>query len=191
MGMFNCFTSWARVLFDGVIPTLTGLDGDMWASQLLTLQRKSTLTNFDIGIPFYMPEIDRVELVMFNCPQWGISVRRIELRGNGVEIQSTNFITSCDSFVRLCVPATIRNAIAVSVNFDLDTDSNWTHLAEVTFYNDSTTCPPDTIITTTEMDTKITPRPPGPTPMSNTEVDELLTSKSINIMWQSQVENKY
>ena len=26
------------VLFDGHIPTLTGLDGDTWASQLLTIQ---------------------------------------------------------------------------------------------------------------------------------------------------------
>ena len=43
MSRFNdcyskCEASTSSVLFDGNIPTLTGLDGDMWASQLLTLQ---------------------------------------------------------------------------------------------------------------------------------------------------------
>ena len=31
----------SSILLDGNIPTLTGLDGDMWASQLLTLQKSS------------------------------------------------------------------------------------------------------------------------------------------------------
>ena len=31
----------SSVLFDGHIPTLTGLDGDTWASQLLTIQESS------------------------------------------------------------------------------------------------------------------------------------------------------
>ena len=37
----------SSVLFDGHIPTLTGLDGDMWASQLLTIQEPSVLILFD------------------------------------------------------------------------------------------------------------------------------------------------
>ena len=34
----RCEAPTSSVLFDGRIPILTGLDGDMWASQLLTLQ---------------------------------------------------------------------------------------------------------------------------------------------------------
>ena len=37
----------SSVLFDGHIPTLTGLDGDMWASQLLTTQGSGVLILFD------------------------------------------------------------------------------------------------------------------------------------------------
>ena len=37
-GPSKCDAPDSSVLFDGNIPTLTGLDGDMWASQLLTLQ---------------------------------------------------------------------------------------------------------------------------------------------------------
>ena len=35
-----CHTPNTSVLFDGNIPALAGLDGDMWASQLLTLRAK-------------------------------------------------------------------------------------------------------------------------------------------------------
>ena len=146
----TCTDPTSSVLFDGVIPTLTGLDGDMWASQLLTLPRPIPSINIDITT-----SLSRVEVTMFNCPEWRISVQNISLRDNdGIVIGSSgdlNSITSCDSLVRLCVPATAINPLVV-LQFDLGTDSNWVHLAEVTFYNDSTTCPPDTL-TTTEMNT--------------------------------------
>ena len=41
-GLSRCDAPDSSVLFDGNIPTLTGLDGDMWASQLLTLQKTNT-----------------------------------------------------------------------------------------------------------------------------------------------------
>ena len=37
-GLSRCDVPTSSVLFDGNIPALTGLDGDMWASRLLTLQ---------------------------------------------------------------------------------------------------------------------------------------------------------
>ena len=149
----TCTDPTSSVLFDGVIPTLTGLDGDMWASQLLTLQRPMPSINIDITTP-----LSRVEVTMFNCPEWRISVQSISLRDNdGIVIGSSgdlNSITSCDSLVRLCVPATAINPLVVTAQFDLGTDSNWVHLAEVTFYNDNTTCPPNTTIDiTTEINT--------------------------------------
>ena len=138
-------------LFDGVIPTLTGLDGDMWASQLLTLLN-STGSTIELAFAIVISQLERVELVIFNCPEWRISVQSISLRDNDGRIIGSsgglNSITSCNSLVRLCVPATAINPLVVTVQFDLDTDSNWVHLAEVTFYNDNTTCPPNTFITT-------------------------------------------
>ena len=157
----TCTDPTSSVLFDGVIPTLTGLDGDMWESQLLTLYSTGSIST---SFSFFTSELAslRLELVMLNCPEWGISVQSISLRDNdGRVIGSSgdlNSITSCDSLVRLCVPATVMNPLRVTVQFDLGTDSNWVNLAEVTFYNDNTTCPPDTIITT-EMNTG----PPSPT----------------------------
>ena len=62
----ECHQPTTSVLFDGNIPTLTGLDGDMWASQLLTLQAK---TQPNVPISFSFPTgIRRFEVVMFNCP---------------------------------------------------------------------------------------------------------------------------
>ena len=40
----NCTDPASSVLFDGHIPTLTGLGGDMWASQLLTLRLMNSST---------------------------------------------------------------------------------------------------------------------------------------------------
>ena len=74
----RCDAPTSSVLFDGNIPTLTGLDGDMWASQLLTLQTSSREIIFDFinSIEF---RVERIELVMFNCPEWGISVQTVRL----------------------------------------------------------------------------------------------------------------
>ena len=164
-----CTDPTSSVLLDGVIPTLTGLDGDMWASQLLTLN--STGSTIEVAFAIVISQVERVELVMFNCPEWGISVQRISLRDNNRMVIGSgdlNSITSCDSLVRLCVPATAINPLVVTVQFDLDTDSNWVHLAEVTIYDDSTTCPPNTTITT-EMNTATpTNTPPDPTTPTTT-----------------------
>ena len=166
-----CHHPTSSVLFDGVIPTLTGLDGDMWASQLLTLNSTGSIK---VVFSFSVVQIVRlrVELVMFNCPEWGISVQSVELKDiNDMVIgNNTNVTTSCDSLVRLCVPATAINPLVVTVQFDLDTDSNWVHLAEVTFYDDNTTCPPDSIITM-DMNTATPPNtPPDPTTPTTTTI---------------------
>ena len=75
----TCTDSTSSVLFDGVIPTLTGLDGDMWASQLLSLQR-TTSTRATVLFDFTdtqgyvgLSASGRLEVVMFNCPEKGIS----------------------------------------------------------------------------------------------------------------------
>ena len=157
-GTFICFTPASSILHDGNIPTLTGLDGDMWASQLLTLQPARqgsfTLVAFDFtSTPDYRG-VSRVEVVMFNCPQYGISVKSISLLDAadisqpGTIIATVNpTVTSCDSLVRVCISGPSFQP-AVGLQFLVGGGSNWVHLAEVTFHSTGRTCPPDTVITT-------------------------------------------
>ena len=70
-----CNAPHSSVLFDG-IPTLTGLEGDMWASQLLTLN--TSTSSASITFSFTNPTdrngrtifagVEVIEVVMFNCP---------------------------------------------------------------------------------------------------------------------------
>ena len=158
----TCTDPTSSVLFDGVIPTLTGLDGDKWASQLLTLQRAAStrafvLFNF-IGTPGYVGLSGRLEVVMFNCPEKGISASTIRvLTSSSPSVSSTPLmdvnigITSCDSLVRVCTPI---NTVQPSISLQF-LHSDMVYLAEVIFYTASSfsTCPPDTIITTAPPDT--------------------------------------
>ena len=84
----RCDSPSTSVLFDGIIPTLTALDGNMWATHLLTLRSSSGILSF----PFSLNVVRRVEVVMFNCPQWGISLQSLFL-------VSLPHIASCDSLV--------------------------------------------------------------------------------------------
>ena len=152
----------SSVLFDGVIPTLTGLDGDMWASQLLALQ-KTTSTRPVVSIDFtdtpgYVGLSGRLEVVMFNCPNMGISASTIRVSSssspsvNLTPLKDVNIsITSCASLVRVCTPImTVQPSIFLQFPY-----SDMVYLAEVTFYaaSSASTCPPDTIITTAPPDT--------------------------------------
>ena len=140
------------VLFDGRVPTLTGLDGDMWASQLLTINTAQSLifVIFDFtDTPGYVG-IQRVEVVMFNCPQWGIASTTITLTGatargqvfNSFASTSISSLTSCESLVRVCLSRQVTRPL-IGLQFTLDQDSDWVHLAEVTFYPRGSTCLPN------------------------------------------------
>ena len=75
----TCTQPTTSVLFDGDTPTLTELDRDMWASQLLALttmsedQTKIPLT-FGFGDTPGYTGVGAVEVTMFNCPGWGLAV---------------------------------------------------------------------------------------------------------------------
>ena len=162
-GRLICRDPTSSVLFDGVIPTLTGLDGDMWASQLLTLQktitRPTVLFNFT-NTQGYVGLSGRLEVIMFNCPNMGISASTIRVTTysspseTSEELMDVNIgITSCDSLVRVCTPiATTQPSITLDF---VSATSDMVSLAEVTFYaaSSASTCPPDTIITTAPPDT--------------------------------------
>ena len=186
-GLSICNTPTSSVLFDGNIPTLTGLDGNMWASQLLTFQ---TSNRFRREILSEVTDlVRRVEFVIFNCPEWGISTQVIKLvvatslaaRARTL-VQTFNVppITSCDSLVRICISQNIIQPL-IALEFIPPPGSNWTHLAEVTFYSTGT-CPPDTIIlslaTLTDAPGTIPVDVDFATPTTNNTI--LLSSKLIN-----------
>ena len=149
-GTLNCTDPASSVLFDGDIPTLTGLDGDMWASQLLTLRLMNSSTEITFN---FTDNIDlvRVEVMMFNCPQWGIGVQNITVYENMTDILSkqTGDVTSCEYLAKTCIMAPFSSQ-TVSLKFNRLTTSRWVHLAEVSFHNNTSECPPDTFITRAE-----------------------------------------
>ncbi len=149
----TCNEPITSVLQDGIIPTLTGLDGDLWASQLLTINSTDNPTTditFDFESPTNNTGVERVEVVMFNCSEWGISVDSITLYGSTVVTSIGNTlavispaITSCDSLVRVCILSkSVSSTLTVlTLIFDLSSASTWVHLAEVSFYGADPTCP--------------------------------------------------
>ena len=185
-GQSECLAPTSSVPFDGNIPTLTGLDGDMWASQLLQLQLHNATRQGIISVFTNTPNyegVERVELVMFNCPEWGIEVQNIRLLAGTSAPASRSVvgtfspsITSCDSLVRVCThvkdlqmdrePIITEPVIRLLFNpasssngtYPAATGSNRTYLAEVGFYGDGSACPSDTIISTPP-DTTTLPTP--------------------------------
>ena len=169
----TCLAPTSSVLFDGNIPTLTGLDGNMWASQLLTTRSSITTLTFDFtGTPNFVG-LRRVEMVLFNCAQWGISVSSIQVVAGGSFAGITiPTVTSCDSLVRVCIPLNTNSAQTQLILSFITVDSSyWVHIAEVTFYG-AGTCEPDTTITTPTPppDTTIT------TPMAASTTQEITTT---------------
>ena len=152
----SCGHPETSVLFDGNIPTLTGLDRDSWADQLLTLNTSNIalLEEKDTNIQLTLLSVQRLrlEVALFNCPEWGIATSRITIQTSqpfhqdyyrSEDIDPT--LTSCDSLVRVCLHID-TNHISGTLRFESPPGSNWTHLAEVTFYTDTSTCPPDTVL---------------------------------------------
>ena len=174
----TCAQPTTSVLFDGVIPTLIGINCDMWASQLLTLQKTVTEVDFTaitFDFPGYAGINGRIEIVMFNCPQWGISVQSIDIIVAPSFTEGTTLIathipsnTSCDSLVTICIPYISTNLTVFGLLFTFGTNSSWMHLAELTVYQNGTSCdtsprrppPPPTCACTSSSSTTI------PTPTS-------------------------
>ena len=103
-GTVTCADPTSSVLFDDPrgMPVLTGLDGDMWASQLITIQKTASSTDitFDFRDTPDFTGVWRVE--MFNCPQWGIGVQTIQaLDARAVTAIINPIIGSCTSLVRV------------------------------------------------------------------------------------------
>ena len=149
----TCLTPFRSFLFDENIPTLTGLDGNMWARQLLIMKtrlNRLAMLNFEFRTP---PRVMRLEVVLFNCEAFLTSVQTIRLQSSQGDVLGAvdPLINSCDSLVRVCMP----NLNIDPYNTELDliflphTSSKWVHVAEVTFHDIGSACPQDTTSTTT------------------------------------------
>ena len=145
------------VLFDGHIPTLTGLGGSTWASQLLTLNPNTRTTEITFNFtatPGYS-RLERIEVVMFSCPEWGIGediirVLTTPITASGMtplESHNINQPNSCDSLITVCIPIQTTQPL-LALQFHL-LESNWIHLAEVMFYGNGNVCPVRAAVSTT------------------------------------------
>ena len=154
-----CMAANTSILFDGAIPPLVGLEGNMWASQLqvnlltfratlnVAFESSSSSSSSPDG-----PGVDIMEVILFNCPEWGITVDSISISGNSNSLQLFGGtlvsrvrpnITSCDSFVRVCMPSD-RTYPFLSINFEAE-EATFLHIAEIRFNRDAV-CSPDMIL---------------------------------------------
>ena len=139
-----CNAPRSSVLFDG-IPTLTGLKGDMWASQLLTLNTSTSSASitFDFTNPTdrsgpveVYTGVEVIEVVMFNCPARGIGTNNVQLLANDNEFGNIAVSDeSCDYLVRVCN----RDISSVSKQITLSFSKRYARLyiAEINFYSSS------------------------------------------------------
>jgi hypothetical protein len=104
-----------------------------------------------LGISFNVGShsLKRVELLMFECPEWGISVQTIKVLTASSPSATASLlmafgptIMSCDSLVRVCLTLNTHQAV---LNLQLFPFPGFklVHLAEVIFIGRSSTCPPD------------------------------------------------
>ena len=131
-----CNTPRSSVLFDG-IPTLTGLEGDMWASQLLTLDTSST-SSVNISFDFTKNGLTRfevLEVVMFNCPARGIGAASIEVFVAGILRASIAVSESCNLLLRACSNTISASGNELTLIFNIPLQ--YVYLAEITFYSRS------------------------------------------------------
>ena len=136
-------------LVDGNIPGPLDFSDTNWAKELMTVNHNGE--DFTLRINFMSAYATRMELVLFNCPDLGIGAMDITVEtGTGSQLEVLcigNFTlqnTSCDSLLTVCVPlvARVDPANTYRINFlnDSNSDIDWTHIAEVTFYENSVEC---------------------------------------------------
>ena len=167
-----CNAPLTSVLFDG-IPTLTGLDGDMWARQLLTFNTSVsdasitfnfTVTSDNNGITTYTG-VETIEVVMFNCPTRGIGASNINILADGSltdTIPLNDNSTSCDYLVRVCVDATLSTTSQI-ITLNFNSVLQRLYVAEITFYsNINRQCSPVGPITTSVITTTTSVIPTTP-----------------------------
>ena len=201
----QCFQPNSSVLFDGNIPTLTaaGLNDDSrWARDLLTVVARRPDLEISVHMGFTFPNqlyniITGVEVVMFNCPWWGIGVEKIEMHtiddttGKSTRVGhkfiNPDTLSSCDSLVRLCIHGYVDTSqyqyTSLSFFHSWTTNSTWVHLAEMTFY-EGYGCGPDEILdyTSSSLPVTMSPIPMTPTILLPSATYQLVPSSVLPSM---------
>ena len=139
-------------LFDGVIPELTGLTGDMWAEHLVTLSP----LNSDIRLQFEfrqgtnaqeMSRIESIEIVMINCTSIRIGATTItvwELQTSGLQfVASSSNYYSCDGLVRVCID--LSHPISPQNLYVMFDGMQYVYLGEI-FFHTNNTCTVDSTV---------------------------------------------
>ena len=116
-GRSICFTAESSVLLDGIVPSLVaGLNHDTWASDLLVFNTSNTvLMEFNFSARRRMME---VEVILFNCKDWGIEVQVIRLLTSELlllGVLDTSTITSCRFLTTFClrIPETYLHSVTL------------------------------------------------------------------------------
>ena len=110
-GTNNEICDGTSVLNDGILPALSGVSNnsashDQWASELFTMRRSGT---DQIALSVELPigcTYNRMELTVFNCPQWGIYAPRVIVEIGGLDIIAANATlpdVSCKYLLKFCV----------------------------------------------------------------------------------------
>lgn len=146
-GMSQCVSPYvtSSVLFNGYFPAVLSFNSSDWASQLLILQpfpkqQSELLIDWSTSITRTRTAVilSKVEVVMFNCPDWGIAVESITFSvpaaGIVATIETTN-PTSCDSLVTFCFPVPSISYVFTQLNFNLLSNSHTISIAEVRFFS--------------------------------------------------------
>ena len=156
-GTNNEICNGTSVLNDGVLPALSGVSSDpasQWANELFTMNRSGTdPIVVSVGLPVVTPapNHNRVELTVFNCPQWGIYAPQVTVSSADLLIDiadGTLLVTSCEYLLKFCVR--FRGAFSLtnfSLVFPYQNDSDFVFLGEITFLNDPNPCAQPELIT--------------------------------------------
>ena len=143
------------VLNDGIVKTLGQISNDpqsQWAGQLFTMNRTLTPTGVanNITLSFKVGEQridhDRIEIVVFNCPQKGIYAPTVTVvidtsfrprAGTfGFFLTSASLqATSCNHLLKFCVKFNTLSSQFYSIQFPYQEGSDLVFVSEVTFLN--------------------------------------------------------
>ena len=143
------------VLNDGILPALSGVSSDpasQWANKLFTMRRSGT-EQIVVSVELPSGTHNRVELTVFNCPQWGIYTPRIIVEIGGLDIITANATLpdkSCEYLLKFCVRFNGGvGAPNLKLMFPNQNNSDFVFLGEVTFLNDpnNNQCNPPELIT--------------------------------------------
>lgn len=155
-----------------------------WAAELVTIPSSPRSRYAIVTLAFYFSSsssgggdadlgggsavVGRLEMALFNCPAWGVSVGSVSVQewtsGGGIRtlvIQSVR-AASCDSLVRVCIPVRTDATLILVSFYSVPAPEFFVHLAEMAFFadddddndnnnnNSSTSCFPDEVVASQE-----------------------------------------